>query len=568
LQVAFQATDNLKATFGVLYSDSTSDGSPQDIETFDMQPGIVQGNYADWLSDAYAAVGQPRLQTLNDPRLVRDDFTMPDICLLDDFNPDWDKACEQSNNNEYYQGDATFEWTMSDKLKLTSVTGYAHLDHTGQTDWQLLGTERRPDDVESKVFYQEFQLNVELFGGAVDWVTGVSYFREEAASSSVLINRRGTSTFSPAGGAANGDADGGLVTSANNDTDQTSDSYGWFNSATWHATDKLNLTVGARLAHDKKEIEITRYPSNGESPPWTPAPGTTSTTVNTDDDWTEVDWRGTLDYHFTEDLMAYVTASKAYKAGAYSFTVLPNISGALQSGDFFKAIPPEEVVNYELGGRTQWMDGRLRINPTVFYMQWSSRQASRQITDPTTPTGFRIGLVDSGDVDVYGVELDAQFAVTDSLMFDGAVGITDYDLKDPVANSGPNLFPSQASPTFNVGATYSVPINESDLGFNLNYSYVGKQETHPTSNSDSSYELPSYDLVNARVTFTTASKRNTVTLFANNLLDETYATFATRFGGGYFDSGSGAGVAAPLRSSIGAVRGRPRDYGVTFQHNF
>jgi iron complex outermembrane receptor protein len=565
LQAALTLTDSAKVTFGALYSDSRSDGSPQDLETFDMAPGIVQGNYADWLSDALALAGQPRLATVDDPRLVLDDFTLPAICLLDDFNPDWDKACEQRNDNKYYQLDAKLEWSLNEQLKLTSTSGYAKLDHTGQTDWQLLGTERRPDDVESKVIYQEFQLNAVLFGGGVDLVTGINFFQEKASSAGYLLNRRGTSTFSPAGGAQNGNGDAGLFISSNLATEQKSQSYGWFNSATWHATKKLNLTGGARLAYDYKKIEQTRFAASD----FAPAPGTTSTTVNADDNWSEIDWRGTLDYHFTDDVMAYTTASKAYRAGQYTLNILPRIPGNLQSDDFINPVPPEKVINYEIGARTTWFDGRLRFNPTAFYMFWSNRQAARQIADPTAPIGFRIGIVDSGDVDIYGTELDTQLAVTDHLSFDGALGITHYKLKDPVANSGPNLFPSQASPTYNLGATYTQPLGQAGgLALNVNYAYVGEQETHPTANSDSSYRLPSYRLVNARLQWSSAGNSNTVALFANNLLDKTYATYATRFGGGYWDSGSGLGVAAPLRSALGAVRGRPREFGITVQHNF
>jgi iron complex outermembrane receptor protein len=160
------------------------------------------------------------------------------------------------------------------------------------------------------------------------------------------------------------------------------------------------------------------------------------------------------------------------------------------------------------------------VNPTVFYMFWSNRQAARQIPDPTSPIQFRIGIVDSGDVDIYGVELDAKLAITDRLSLDG------------------------------------------------NYAYIGPQQTHPTANSDSSYELPSYGLVNAQAQWALPNGRTVLSLFANNLLDETYATYATRFGGGYWDSGSGAGVAAPPRSALGAVRGRPREYGIRVQFNF
>ena len=564
LQAAFRLTDNAKLTLGALYSNSRSDGSPQDLETFDMAPGIIQGNFADWMSDALALAGQPRLATVDDPRLVLDDYTMPSICLLDDFDPDWDAACEQRNDNKYYQIDAKLEWALGDDLTLTSTTGYAKLDHVGVTDWQLLGMERRPDDVASRVIYQEFQFN-KAFGDRVDFVTGINFFQEDASSAGHLVNRRGTSTFSPTGGAANGDGDAGLFITANLATEQKSQSYGWFNSATWHATQKLNITLGARWAYDRKEIEQTRFAASD----FVPAPGTTSTTVNADDSWSEIDWRTTIDYHFTDDLMLYTTASKAYRAGQYTLNILPNIPGELQSDDFINPVPPEKVINYELGARTSWLNDRLRINPTGFYMFWSNRQAARQIADPSAPIGFRIGIVDSGDVDIYGLELDSQFAVTDRFSLEGALGLTRYKLKDPVANSGPNLFPAQASPTYNFGGTFAIPMGTAgNLALNANYAYVGEQETHPTADSDSSYKLPSYGLVNARLQWNPPGGRTVVSLFANNLLDKTYATYATRFGGGYWDSGSGAGVAAPLRSARSAVRGRPREYGITVQYNF
>jgi iron complex outermembrane recepter protein len=577
LQAAFEVTDNVKITVGGLYNSSESDGSPNVFETFDMAPNIIQGNFADWLSDSLQAAGQPRLATVDDPRIVRDGFTDPDFCLMDDFDPDWDVACEQRNDNDYYQADANIVWTLSDALSLTSTTGYASLDHKGLTDWPLLGMETRPDDVESEVFYQEFQLNAGLFGGKVDYVTGVNYFSEDSGSATVTVNRRSTSIYNAAGGLASPNpsvppnADAGLFRSADTDTGQKSDSLGWFNSLTWHATDAFNVTVGARLAHDKKEITSTRFPTNGDN--WAPAPGTTSTTVNADDTWTEVDWRGTLDYHFTDDIMAYTTASKAYRAGQYSLTIVPLQPGSVQSDDFIEPIPPEEVINYELGARATFFDGRLRLNPTAFFMKWSNRQAARQVNcsgQPACPTvGFRINLVDSGDVDVYGLELDAWLAVTENLSLDAAVGITKDDLKDPVANSGPNLFPAQPSPSFNVGATYSINFsNQSRLGFNVSYAYVGKQATHPTSDTDSSYELPKYNLVGARIQWLSPNGNDSISLFGANLLDETYATFATRFGGGFWDSGSGTAAAAPLRSARSVVRGRPRSFGITYQHNF
>ncbi|MEY2854027.1 MAG: hypothetical protein RL030_1159, partial [Pseudomonadota bacterium] len=276
LQLAISPSDDFKITLGALYSDSKSSGNPADYESFDMSPNLnFQGNYADWMSDAFAAAGQPRLAVLNDPRIVLDNYTMPDICLLDDWNPDWDEACELQNDSLYYQFDANATYAFSDTTSLTSLTGYAQLDHEGNTDWQLLGFEFRPDDVESTVFYQEFQLNMSLFSGKVDLVTGLNYFYEKAFSHTWQDTRRGTSVFSTTGGVANGNADGGIFHVGDSAVTQRSNSFGWFNSATWHATDKFNVTGGFRVAYDKKDYEQTRYGASD----FVPAPGTTSTTV-------------------------------------------------------------------------------------------------------------------------------------------------------------------------------------------------------------------------------------------------------------------------------------------------
>jgi iron complex outermembrane receptor protein len=270
--------------------------------------------------------------------------------------------------------------------------------------------------------------------------------------------------------------------------------------------------------------------------------------------------------------MAYATASKAFKAGQFSYTVVPNLSGPDQSS-IIQPIAPEKVINMEAGLRTTWLDGRLRINPTGYWMAWTNRQAARQQPcpgDPSCPTGFRIVTVNSGDIDVYGFELDAQLAITRGLTLEGSAGTTKYHLKDPVANSGPYLFPDQPTPTFNVGLNYTtVPTRVGEFVANLNYAYRGPAQTHPTAlPGDSAYELPSYGLWNGRVQLRLPNDKTTVSLYGNNLTDKVYATYATRFGGGFWDSGAPTGRAAPPRSALSWVMGRPREFGVTVQHWF
>ena len=87
---------------------------------------------------------------------------------------------------------------------------------------------------------------------------------------------------------------------------------------------------------------------------------------------------------------------------------------------------------------------------------------------------------------------------------------------------------------------------------------------------DSRYETPDYSLVNGRVRYTNADGNWSLTVFGNNLTDEVYANFASRFGGAFWDTPTGAdgAVAGPQRSALGVTRGRPRELGVSFQYNF
>jgi iron complex outermembrane receptor protein len=119
-----------------------------------------------------------------------------------------------------------------------------------------------------------------------------------------------------------------------------------------------------------------------------------------------------------------------------------------------------------------------------------------------------------------------------------------------------------------VGGNYTFDADFGSATLNLNYAYVGKQSVYPDDSVDSGYILPSYGLVNARVQVKLAALPLTITGYANNLLDNVYATYAQRFGGGFWDSGAGTGIAAPPRSALSVVRGRPREVGVSLRYDF
>jgi iron complex outermembrane receptor protein len=625
LQLGWHPSDTVSATFGLMYTDSDSNGSPTEMTQFNMNPVCPtdpsnpyvcwQGNYADWVSDFLQTAGQERLRE-DDPRLVLDDFTMPSWCFLDDVDPDWDELCRQWNKAEYKQFDANVTWDISDRVTMVSTTGLSDFSSSGVSDWQLMGMEFRPSSVESEVFYQEIQFNFSL-GDRVDFVTGVNYFQEDSsAPREALYNAIGSSNFAFAGPAAGtgGTANGNLWgcndslgipcagtvrrlrVTGDNTTDQTSTAYGLFANATIHLGKIVNLTLGARESYDEKELSNTLFANDT----FIPETGN-STTVSAKDDWNATDWRATLDFQITDDFMLYVTSSEAFRSGTFSVPA-PVCANAGTCTTFHRRpqpalVPPETLLNDEIGFRSEWLDGRFRFNATYYDMEYTDRQGAAAQPDPTATTGFIIVLTNQGDVDLWGSEIEAMFAVTDRLTMEASAGHANFEMANVCINNGPYLFPPPMDREYTLSGRYELPTQRGNYTIALTYTDSGPMQTHPggftdaeraqypcfasfptqaaadfaASFIDSRYEVPSYNILNAALRFSSNSGKWMATLFANNLTDEVYANNAQSFGRGFWTAGGPPGTVGPFAAPRGAVadyRGRPREYGLTFQYNF
>jgi iron complex outermembrane receptor protein len=623
VQLAWDLSDTLSLKFGAMHSDSSSDGSPTDMTFFNMAPicpldpnvqtYCLQGNYADWVSDFLENSGQPRLSQ-DDPRLTAGDYQMPDWCFLDDQNPDWDDLCRQWNDSKYTQVDANIDWQISENLSFLSTTGVSQFESSGVSDWQLMGMEFRPSGVDSDVIYQEFQFTFSI-GERADLVTGLSYFNEESGTPrESLINAIGSSNYAnnATGGAANGNQWGcndtlgvpcaqparRLRRTGDSQTTQEATAYGIFANAAIHFGKLVDLTLGVRESYDEKEFTNELFASDNFVPQFGG-----STIVSAKDDWEATDYRATVDFNITDDVMLYLTSSKAFRSGTFSVpgpvcavTVAP---GAACPTYFVRPqpalVPPETLYNDEIGIRTEWLDGRLRFNATYYEMNYTDRQGASAVVDPTSSTGFRIDLVNQGDVDLWGNEFEASFAVTDRLTVEGATGRANYEMANPCINNGPYLFPPPMDREYNVTGRYNWATERSGaFDFTLNYTKTGPMQTHPggftpeelanitcfatpaaavfpSTFIDSRYEVPSYNLANFSMRFTPMNDKWTATFFVNNLTDEVYANNAQSFGRGFWTQGGpggAVGLSAPPRQAIADYRGRPREYGLTFQFNF
>jgi iron complex outermembrane receptor protein len=187
----------------------------------------------------------------------------------------------------------------------------------------------------------------------------------------------------------------------------------------------------------------------------------------------------------------------------------------------------------------------------VFYTKYREIQVQRLPPGSTTPI-----LENAGEAHIYGAELESliQFMPGFNVTISGSYLQAQYDSIAPNITSVTLSTPFALTPEWSgsIGVQYRLPMSSgADVDFNTDYSYRTKQWSTPVID-----QLPigAYGLLNARVTYRSASGIWSVAAFGNNLTDKQY------FAGGI-----------DLRPVTGQIRydvGRPRQFGVEAKVSF
>ena len=69
----------------------------------------------------------------------------------------------------------------------------------------------------------------------------------------------------------------------------------------------------------------------------------------------------------------------------------------------------ETVTNYEVGLKSDWLDGSLRINVAAFLMDYEDKQEELQLPSATSGTGQVTLVTNASTAEMYGLELDVHW---------------------------------------------------------------------------------------------------------------------------------------------------------------
>ncbi|NIB42490.1 TonB-dependent receptor [Pseudomaricurvus alkylphenolicus] len=309
-----------------------------------------------------------------------------------------------------------------------------------------------------------------------------------------------------------------------------------FGEVTYKFTDKLTGNIGVRYFEEEREsvsasggyfIQANVF---GTVMGMTGNPAAAIGAVNAmglpiiaQDDATisETTWKLNLSYQLSNDHMVYGTISKGFRAGGVnSFSLANEGLTGLPIGSLPRSYDPDTLINYEIGAKTQWYNGRLTLNGALFLMDWEDVQVNWDPTGLGFPT-----VINAETAHSQGIEIEGVAHLSQSLEINFGATYIDAKLDDDVVfpdgtvafEEGGNLgvIPNY---TYTIGGSYRFDILEGLEGVaRLNYNYTAETSKDPAEIE--TQKTDAYGLASASLS-AISEEGWEVKLFVNNLTDE------------------------------------------------
>jgi len=297
------------------------------------------------------------------------------------------------------------------------------------------------------------------------------------------------------------------VVSANVLTDQAvkTRSYGVFLDGVIHLPAAFDLTLGARYTQDEKTASLVRTDFSRSV--------NSFTARDLKADWGEVTPRAVLAWKPREDLSVYGSVTRGYTAGGFNTDAATLVA-------LTKPFDPETVTNYELGVKSQWLGNRLRINGSIFHMDYKDKQELffNNLTRILT-------ITNAGQATVEGAELEVSYRPTPWLNLMANYGYLDtvYDqfvIPGGAVNTG-NPLGSSPREKGALAADLRTPLNGAGyLIGSASWAYTDGYYTGATK--DPNLYVEAYALTNLSLGYETRDGAWRITAWAKNLGDVDY----------------------------------------------
>lgn len=268
--------------------------------------------------------------------------------------------------------------------------------------------------------------------------------------------------------------------------------------------------------------------------------------------------------------IAYFSVGQGYEPGAWNGIAdgVPPVFGP-NGEKTLLAIAPEELIQYELGWKSRVLDGRGSITAAFFYSEYENRRYEYKAKNPDGSGTLIDGVTNVGDSTQYGLELAANFQVTNHLTISASLGLIEADWDEgvevEVAGAVIDLSGKDTSnvvtESWNLGFNYFRPLNNGfEFIADMQLSHRGEQD------GGAPWDVltnDSFQVVDLQIGI--QSDRWELMLNIDNVTDEEYYTDLEPFDNFSFSGLTGGGE--PARIAIGTL-GHPRLVTASVSYSF
>ena len=236
-----------------------------------------------------------------------------------------------------------------------------------------------------------------------------------------------------------------------------------------------------------------------------------------------------LSYRTSPDVLFYTTIARGFRVGGVNVpTISPPPNGFTDQYD------PDHVLSYEIGVNSVLADGRLRADAAVFYARWEDMQQEILLTNDLGQQQTIVANAGRAHSSGIEAELTALLPAYFTLTLGGAY--LDSELDEDAVN--PNI-PGGVVPagtrlenvpklSGSISLSQEYPLNN-NLLLASSLSATHRGEAHAAILDVANSTSEAYTLVNLRIGLKQAGGAWDVSLFANNLFDETACAFNLDF---------------------------------------
>jgi iron complex outermembrane receptor protein len=481
---------------------------------------------------------------------------------------DWDPGAKYARNDSFYQTYLRGEYSLTDRMTLTSMTSYSHLNVYTPTEND--GTTLPNSSILALGHISSVAQELRLAGARgpdnqLKWMAGANYEYDDTLDPPLLGINSTNSGIGPF-----------RFTGLRIVNSQKINTGAVFSSLDYAVTSTVSVYGSARYTRrDDKFNSCLADDGNGDlasafsflstllsgSPTVIPVGGCVTLDpvtnkpltngINSSQNQDNVSWRGGGSWRPTADVMLYANVTKGYKGGSY---------GTVAAIRPIQAAPDtqESVLAYEVGFKALVLDRKAQIDGAVFDYDYQHKQLLGSV-NLGPPFGTLQSLVSIPKSRVDGAELNLTARPVPGLTV--RVGGTYIDsevrgnfllanpLSGPAVNVNRNSFPNTPKWQATSDIEYDHRVANDWSGFiggGLSY----RSSTLSFFGGNQFFEIPGRTLLDLRAGFE-RNDRLRVEFWGHNVTDQFYTTFVSR-----------------ITDTITRTVGVPSTWGVTISYEY